>query len=243
MADRDGFGNGAERLDEDLDRSSRMAAEFQAELDRLRQSMAYTSREVGTLSSGIERGLRRAFDGLLLDGEQLSDGLKTVGRSISDTIYALAMRPVEKALAGAVGGLVGGRAGASEAPGDSGGLGGAVMSGVTGLLAGMTPFAKGGGFVQGRVMPFAKGGVVSAPTAFPMRGATGLMGEAGPEAIMPLRRGADGRLGVAGPSGVGGRQVNVTINVQTPDVAGFQRSQSQIAAQIGRALARGDRNS
>jgi phage-related minor tail protein len=89
-------------------------------------------------------------------------------------------------------------------------------------------------------MPFARGGIVSAPTLFPMRNGRGLMGEAGPEAIMPLTRGADGRLGVQ--SAGGGRAVNVTVNVSTPDVQGFQRSQSQIAAQVGRALARGDRN-
>ena len=89
-------------------------------------------------------------------------------------------------------------------------------------------------------MPFAKGGVVSSPVNFPMRGATGLMGEAGPEAIMPLTRGADGRLGVQ--SAGGGRSVNVTMNVSTPDAAGFARSQSQIAAQINRALSRGQRN-
>ena len=59
------------------------------------------------------------------------------------------------------------------------------------------PHAKGGGFAQGRVMPFATGGIVSGATLFPMRGGrTGLMGEAGPEAIMPLARGADGRLGL-----------------------------------------------
>ena len=80
-----------------------------------------------------------------------------------------------------------------------------------------------------------------ADTAFPMRGATGLMGEAGAEAIMPLQRGSDGRLGVAA-SGGAGRAVNVTFNVSTPDVAGFQRSQSQIASQLGRLLARGERN-
>ena len=90
-------------------------------------------------------------------------------------------------------------------------------------------------FSQGRVMPFAKGGVVSSgPTMFPMRGGRGLMGEAGPEAIMPLARGADGRLGVQ--TAGGGRPVNVTVNVSTPDVKGFERSQSQIAAQMARAL-------
>jgi phage-related minor tail protein len=71
-----------------------------------------------------------------------------------------------------------------------------------------------------------------------MRGGTGLMGEAGPEAILPLQRGADGRLGVAG----GGGAVNVTMNITTPDAQGFRRSQSQIAAEMGRALARGQRN-
>ena len=89
------------------------------------------------------------------------------------------------------------------------------------------------------VVPVARGGGVSSPTTFPMRGATGLMGEAGPEAILPLARGADGRLGVQAG---GGRVVNVVMNVTTPDAAGFARSQGQIAAQVNRALARGSRN-
>ena len=89
-------------------------------------------------------------------------------------------------------------------------------------------------------MPFAKGGVVSSPTTFPMRGGTGLMGEAGPEAIMPLTRGADGKLGVRSDGGA--QAVNVVMNITTPDSAGFQRSQGQIAAQMGRALSRGQRN-
>jgi phage-related minor tail protein len=73
-----------------------------------------------------------------------------------------------------------------------------------------------------------------------MRGGIGLMGEAGPEAILPLARGADGRLGVA--SGGGRGPVHVTMNITTPDVQGFRRSQSQVAAEMGRALARGQRN-
>lgn len=86
---------------------------------------------------------------------------------------------------------------------------------------------------------FARGGVVDGPTHFPMRGGVGLMGEAGPEAIMPLARGADGRLGVRGGGGGG---VSVTMHISTPDVAGFQRSQSQIAAEMTRAMKRGRRN-
>ena len=88
-------------------------------------------------------------------------------------------------------------------------------------------------------MPFARGGVVSGATTFPMRGGTGLMGEAGPEAIMPLTRGPDGSLGVRAQ---GSGSVNVTMNISTPDVQGFQRSQAQIAAQVGRVLSRGQRN-
>ena len=88
-------------------------------------------------------------------------------------------------------------------------------------------------------MPFARGGVVSGATTFPMRGGTGLMGEAGPEAILPLARGPDGSLGVR--SG-GGAAVKVVMNVTTPDLHRFARSQGQIAAQMSRALGRGNRN-
>ena len=57
---------------------------------------------------------------------------------------------------------------------------------------------------------------------------------------MPLTRGADGRLGVRTQGG--GSPVNVVMNISTNDVAGFQRSQSQIAAQIQKAISRGQRN-
>jgi phage-related minor tail protein len=74
-----------------------------------------------------------------------------------------------------------------------------------------------------------------------MRGGTGLMGEAGPEAILPLRRGPDGRLGVEAPGG-GRSAVTVNMTIQTPDAESFRRSRTQIAAEMSRALARGARN-
>ncbi len=61
------------------------------------------------------------------------------------------------------------------------------------------------------IVPYAKGGIVNSPTLFPFAKGVGLMGEAGPEAIMPLKRGSDGRLGVeAKYRGGGGTTVNYT---------------------------------
>ena len=216
MADRNGLDPYGDGLEQQLDKSADMAASFTAELCRMQQSIWLTGREVDSFASGIGGGLKRAFDGLIFDGMKLSDALKGIARSMADTAYNIAMKPIRDAVAGALSG------------------------GVNTAMSNLTPFADGAAFSQGRVSAFAKGGVVSQPTRFPMRGGTGLMGEAGPEAIMPLTRGADGRLGVAAAGG--GRPVSVNITVNTPDVAGFARSQGQIAAQMGRMLARGQRN-
>lgn len=202
-------------LEAQMGSSVSIVAAFDGELARMRETMVFTGREVNTLSSGISGGLRKAFDGLIFDGMKLNDALETVANTIADQVYSIAIKPV------------------------TGALGGLLAQGVGGLMGAGMPFANGGAFSQGRVMPFAKGGVVSSPTGFPMRGGMGLMGEAGPEAIMPLTRGPDGRLGVQAG---GGRAVNVVMNITTPDIQGFQRSQSQVAAQVSRALARGQRN-
>jgi len=106
------------------------------------------------------------------------------------------------------------------------------------LLGGALASANGNVISGGRIQPFADGGIVNSPTLFPLRGGTGLMGEAGPEAIMPLARGSDGRLGIRGGSG----GVTVNVSISTPDVEGFRRSQSQISAELARAVSRGQRN-
>jgi hypothetical protein len=62
-------------------------------------------------------------------------------------------------------------------------------------------FEKGGAFDRGNVIPFARGGIFDSPTIFPMSKGMGLMGEAGPEAVMPLTRGKDGKLGVKAGGG------------------------------------------
>jgi phage-related minor tail protein len=90
-------------------------------------------------------------------------------------------------------------------------MGGGSEKGILGTLfsafTGVTQ-AKGGAWQSG-VQMFAKGGVVNRTTAFGMQGGFGVMGEAGPEAIMPLKRGRDGSMGVVSS---GGSSVQVVIN-------------------------------
>lgn len=111
-----------------------------------------------------------------------------------------------------------------------------IRQGVSTLMQGA---GAGGSLQQGVVRPFAKGGVIASPTYFPMRGGAGLMGEAGPEAIMPLARGPDGRLGVA--AGGAERPVTINVNIATPDAQSFRRSEAQVSAALARAVARGRR--
>ena len=211
----DALEDGAERLNGTLDLTQSLVAGFDTELRRMRSALAATGKDVATLEKGLSRGLRKAFDGVAFDGMKLSDALSTVARSMVSTTYSAAMKPVTDH------------------------VGGLISQGVGSLMQGILPFADGAPFSQGRVMPFAQGGIVSTATGFGMRGGMGLMGEAGPEAIMPLARGPDGKLGVKGGGGGG---TTVVMNIATPDVQGFQRSQSQIAAQLSRALSSGNRN-
>lgn len=202
-------------LDDAMGQTTSMAAAFGAELARVRGGFASAGQDVQTLERGLSRGLRGAIRGAVLDGDSLSDSLRRLALSMVNTAFNDATRPVTDQ------------------------LGGLISQGIGSLVGGLFPFAKGASFAQGRVQPFANGGVVSGPVIFPMRGGTGLMGEAGPEAIMPLSRGPDGRLGVRAQ---GGGTVSVVMNIQTPDAEGFRRSQGQIAAQLGRVIGRGGRN-
>ena len=99
---------------------------------------------------------------MIFDGKRLSEALAGIGRSLSGSVLNQALAPVQ------------------------GAIGSAVGKGMQSILGGILPFAKGAAFGAGRVAAFARGGVVDGPTHFPMRGGVGLMGEAGPEAIMPL---------------------------------------------------------
>ena len=95
----------------------------------------------------------------------------------------------------------------------------------------IVPSAKGNVFAKNKIVPYAMGGIVNKPTLFPMANGMGLMGEAGPEAVMPLKRGSNGKLGVQSSGGVG----NIVVNV---DASGSSvEGDSARSQEFGRALA------
>lgn len=121
-----------------------------------------------------------------------------------------------------------------------GGLGSAVVNGYT---AGKTETnALGGVYGDNSVSAFAKGGtftnqIVNQPTLFKFaRGGkmgTGLMGEAGPEAIMPLSRGTDGRLGVLATGSGGEANINLVVAVEVNNYSQEQVQTQQVTDENG----------
>jgi tape measure domain-containing protein len=161
-----------------------------------------------TSADGIGNAFANSFksliDGSMSAREALSSFFKDVAsmfldmaaQIIAKQMTMIILQTILKAL-GAVAGAAGG---ATPTPGATPQMTpGAIVtpSGFSGQFAGMA--AKGAYFSNG-VAAFANGGIVGSPTMFRFANGgttqTGLMGEAGPEAIMPLSRSADGKLGV-----------------------------------------------
>ena len=109
--------------------------------------------------------------------------------------------------------------------------------------AALTSNAKGNAFANNKIVPYRKGGVVNSPTMFKYGGANlGIMGEAGPEAILPLQRGRGGKLGVAMQGGRGG---STTVNYTGPTL-NFNGDEyvpkSAVGEIVNAAAARGESN-
>lgn len=95
-------------------------------------------------------------------------------------------------------------------------------------------FKRGGVFNGGSLIPFANGGIVNSPTVFPMAQGMGLMGESGPEAVMPLKRMANGDLGIQGGNSI---SINVPITMDgTKQMASELRREIELTCEkvIGR---------
>ena len=103
-----------------------------------------------------------------------------------------------------------------------------LRSGIGSLVGQIFPSAKGNVFAQNGIVPYAKGGYIGRPTM-------ALMGEAGPEAVLPLRRGRSGRLGVE-TSGGGVGSVVVNVDASGSSVQGNEPDANQLGRVIGQAV-------
>ncbi len=109
-------------------------------------------------------------------------------------------------------------------------------------------FWADGGVPGGPSVSAWRNQVVSQPTLFAFAQGAGVMGEAGPEAIMPLTRGADGRLGVQAQGGAGNVTIeqHITINAQGADAGveqkiylAMQRAKQEAVAAVAESFRRG----
>lgn len=190
---------------------------FAADIQAATREMRAMDGEARRLSRSIGSSLRSAFDKAVFGGGKLTDVLRGLARDVAGKALGSALRPVSSAVGSGIGG---------------------VASGVVGGIAKALAFGQGDAFSGGRPRGFADGGIVQGATMFATRSGPAVMGEAGPEAIMPLARGADGRLGVQAQGRTAGTP-GVTVHIHTPDIEGFRRSRGQVAAQIARAVGRG----
>lgn len=159
----------------------------------------------------------------------LTKGADDVAEAAADAGQAAALEASGVAVAGSM------TAGAASAAGTLTGAGStlsasmiagatqaAAILGGAGVAAGVSPSALGAVYRSG-LLKFADGGVFDRPTLFPTRARNviGMLGEAGPEAIMPLKRGPDGKLGVGAPEGGrGGTMLQVSFGDIVVDTNG-----------------------
>ena len=158
---------------------------------RLSVELKNVTKEFNELGGDAVMGVVDGFLDAAVRGGDFGDSLRKLGE---DIVYTTLKMVILQQMSGWLGQAFGG------------------ISGGGGLLGGLFGFADGGAFSHGNLTPFAKGGVVHRPTVFPMASGAGLMGEAGPEAVMPLERDSHGRLGVVA-SGAAMEPPSVTVNV------------------------------
>lgn len=196
-------------------------AQFAAQ-DRFDEATKPAEKAASDMEKFIEQA-RKNFQESMGDGfvQMMNGNFKSIG----DGFKGMLQRMIAEALAANLTRAIFGDP-------KGGGINGSIFSSLLRFFG----FANGGAFSGGsQITPFANGGIVSQPTLFGMRGGTGLMGEAGPEAIMPLKRGRDGKLGVAVDGDGGG--VTVVNNYHV--AAGVTRNELMSALQMMQAQQQG----
>lgn len=217
--------------------------ELQASLDRRLAEWADYNAKVDAASGDWTLGASRALDNFMAQGSNVAGmteniftsafngmadavgNFATTGkfnfRSFTVSILAdLAKMEARIAASQALGGLL--KWGMTAFGAGAGAAAGSGANAIQSYGANFSLNAVGGVYNSADLSRYS-GSVVSRPTFFAFAKGAGVMGEAGPEAILPLRRGADGKLGVVAASSGGGikmfaPQFNFEINNTGPEL-------------------------
>lgn len=193
------------------------------------QQTADTSRE---LAQAVTGPLKQALQQGELSWKAFGNAVVQIMQNVASRVLEAAFKPLEEGLQSLFSSLLGGASSGGSKKSSGGSILGQVVGALVGAVAGgfggggklsssmSKGFAKGGVFDAGReVTRFALGGIVDRPTNFTFDGGRqGQMGEAGKEAIMPLRTGPDGRLGVTAAAAPA-PEVKI-VNVLDPGIVG-----------------------
>ena len=198
--------------------------------ERTRQMTSAQKEYYDTLHEGMKDGFTSAWETMftkMMEGTAtLQDAFQQLGMEL---LKVVAQQSLIKPLASSFGvGGAGGVANIFETGfGIFNSLSASAMPGDPGLSNTLnSPIFNANGNA------FGPGGVLNSPTPFSMGGGrTGIAGEAGPEAALPLSRMSDGKLGVAMTGGGGNTTIN-HWNITTPDADSFRRSKRQITKRV-----------
>jgi len=172
---------------------------WKATAEAVRKAQEKSRETAQGLAQDITGPIKEALTSGEFTWETFAGAISRIAQNLATRLIDLAFKPIENALINA-------------------------FSGGGGFFGNLFGFAKGGVFAGGaELTAFARGGVVNRPTVFPFAKGVGLMGEAGPEAILPLRRGKGGRLGVemnGDGAGAASSMSTRIINVLDPSVVG-----------------------
>ena len=229
-------GTGTFRTDVDL-MPGLTGGELGAKIEELKKSLADLQDPIKQVMAGAQamgQAFSNSFKGLIDGSMSAQEAMAGFFKSIANHFLDMASQMIAKYIEMQIIGLA-----QKFLPGMFGGIfGPSGPTNYSGAFASPLGFgnqysysANGNVFAQNGIVPFANGGIVDRPMMFPFAKGIGLMGEAGPEAIMPLKRGADGKLGVAG--GGGGTTINVSVDAKGTSVSGDGGN----SAALGRAIA------
>lgn len=169
-------------------------------------SSNYSASAASVVSSSMDSALDNVSSMLMGNKASWKDWASSV-------LSMIAKVALQMAAVNLIGGLVSSVGGAAVGAASAGG-GTANNSFSGGAYNNLTVNAKGGVYESHDLSQYS-GSVVSSPTMFAFAKGAGLMGEAGPEAIMPLTRAADGSLGVRA-IGNGGGSGGTSVSVSAP---------------------------